>query len=101
VRNSSTLQYNLITAKLMLISKHAYFWQDVNGGQNVSAEDWSAAGESFDNSYERERAVFGSEQSLGLDGDSRLFVVHSDSVGEAGGYFNETDQLPAVVDSHS
>jgi hypothetical protein len=101
VHNSSTLQYNLVSAKLMLISNHAYFWQDVNGNQNISAEDWTAAGESFDNSYERVRAVFGSEESLGLDGDSRLFVVHSDSVGEAGGYFSEVDQLPAVVESHS
>jgi hypothetical protein len=101
VRNSSTLQYNLITAKLMLTSDHAYFWQDVNSGQNVSADSWSAAGESFDNTYEQVRAVFGSEESLGLDGDHRLFIVHSDGVGEIGGYFNETDQLPAVVDSHS
>ncbi len=101
VRNNSTLQYNLITAKLMLTSDHAYFWQDVNSGQNVSADSWSAAGESFDHSYEQVRAVFGSEESLGLDGDHRLFIVHTDSVGEIGGYFNETDQLPAVVESHS
>jgi len=101
VRNSSSLQYNLVAAKLMLTSDHAYFWQDVSSGQNVSVEDWSAAGESFDNSYEQVRAVFGSEESLGLDGDHRLFIVHTDSVGEIGGYFNETDQLPAVVESHS
>jgi len=101
VHNSSTLQYSLVTARLMLISNHAYFWQDVNGNQESAAEDWSAAGESFDQSYERVRAVFGSEESLGLDGDHRLFIVHSDSVGEVGGYFNETDQLPAVVESHS
>jgi hypothetical protein len=101
VRNSSTLQYNLVTARLTLTSNHAYFWQDVNSGQNVSADDWSAAGGSFDQTYEQVRAVFGSEESLGLDGDHRLFIVHSDGVGEIGGYFNETDQLPAVVESHS
>jgi uncharacterized lipoprotein len=42
VRNSSTLQYNLITAKLMLTSDHAYFWQDINGGQNIRSEDLSS-----------------------------------------------------------
>jgi len=101
VRNNSTLQYNLITARLMLTSNHAYFWQDVTSGQNVSADDWSAASASFDQTYEQVRAVFGSEESLGLDGDHRLFIVHSDGVGEIGGYFNEIDQLPAVVESHS
>ena len=91
----------------MFISDHAYFWQDVDSkalnavNQDVTAEDWAAAGKSFDNSYERVRAVFGSEESLGLDGDARLFVVHSDRVGQVGGYFSETDQLPAVVEAHS
>ena len=101
VYNSSTLKFSLITARLMLISDHAYFWQDVDGNQQTAAETWAAAGKSFDNSYERVRAVFGSEESLGLDGDARLFVVHSDSIGKAAGYFSETDQLPAVVEEHS
>jgi hypothetical protein len=101
VRNSSTLQYNLINARLALISNHAYFWQDVNTDSKASTDDWSAAGASFDSSYEREHTVFGSEESLGLDGDPRLFIIHSDGVGSAGGYFSEADQLPAVVDPHS
>jgi len=107
VRNYVTLEYNLITARLMLISDHAYFWQDVNSkalnalNQDATAEDWSAAGQSFDKTYERVRDVFGSEESLGLDGDPHLFVVHSDSVGPVGGYFSETDQFPAVVETHS
>ena len=101
VYNSSTLKFSLITAKLMLISDRAYFWQDVDGNQQTAEETWAAAGKSFDISYERVRAVFGSEESLGLDGDARLFVVHSDSIGKAAGYFSETDQLPAVVEEHS
>ncbi len=101
VRDSSTLQFNQITAQLMIISDHAYFWQDMEIAQDVTPEAWASAAESFDNSYQRVRAVFGSEESLGLDGDPRLFVVHSERVGEVGGYFSETDQLPAVVDAHS
>lgn len=101
VRNTSTLQFNLINAKLMWISNHAYFWQDMNVNQENTAEDWAAAGTSFDNSYERVRSVFGTEQSLGLDGDPRLFVVHSNNVGDVGGYFSELDQLPAAVEEHS
>jgi immune inhibitor A len=101
IRDNSTLEFNLITARLMLISVHAYFWQDASGNQEFAAEDWAMAGESFDKTYERVRAVFGSEESLGLDGDPRLFIVHSDRIGNAAGYFNETDQLPAVVEAHS
>lgn len=107
VRNSPTLEFNLVTAKLMYISNHAYFWQDINSkainsfNQETAATDWVAAGESFDNSYERVRAVFGSEDSPGLDGDTRLFVIHSDRVGNVAGYFSEMDQIPAVVETYS
>jgi immune inhibitor A len=101
VRNSSTLQFNQITAQLMIISEHAYFWQDLEITQQVPPEAWAAAAESFDNSYKRVRTVFGSEESLGLDGDPRLFVVHSEHVGEVGGYFSEVDQLPAMVEAYS
>ena len=96
-----------ITAELMYISKHAYFWQDVDAealnAQNEPATkaDWEAAGESFDTSYERVRTVFGGEESPGLDGDPRLFVINSDTVGVVGGYFGPADQLPAAVEPKS
>lgn len=105
--NSDTLEFNRITAELMWISNHAYFWQDVDSppfnaaGEMATVKDWMAAGESFDNSYERVRAMFGSEESPGLDGDARLFVIHSDSLGLVGGYFGQADQLPAAVEAHS
>ncbi len=105
--NSDTFEFNRITAELMIVSTHAYFWQDVDtqalnaDGKPVTEEDWKAAAESFDATYERVRAVFGHEESPGLDGDARLFVVHSDSVGKVGGVFGQADQLPAVVESHS
>lgn len=101
VHNNSTLQFKQITAQLMFISEHAYFWQDLVVNQEVTPQDWLIAAESFDSSYERVRAVFGQEESLGLDGDARLFIVHSDSAGEVGGYFSELDQLPAVVEAYS
>lgn len=107
IHNSSTFEFKRITAELKFISKHAYFWQDVESaalnaaGTEATPEDWSAAGASFDTSYERVRAVFGSEESPGLDGDPRLFVVHSDSLGKEGGHFSQADQLPAVVETHS
>lgn len=107
VQNSTTFEFKQITAELMYISKHAYFWQDMENtalnasGVEATSEDWAAAGASFDTSYERVRAVFGSEDSPGLDGDTRLFVVNSDNLGKEGGHFSQADQLPAVVDVHS
>jgi len=105
--NSDTFTFNRITAKLMYISKHAYFWQD-EATQPLNADsapatdaDWAAVGESFDNSYERVREVFGTEEAPGLDGDARLFVIYSDSLGQVGGYFGQADQLPAAVEAHS
>lgn len=105
--NSSTFEFNQITAKLMYISRHAYFWQDEasqalnEDGKTATDQDWADAGESFDNSYEQVRAVFGSEESPGLDGDARLLVIHSDSVGREGGHFSQADQYPVEVETHS
>jgi hypothetical protein len=106
-QDSATFQFKQIAAKLMLISEHAYFWQDVNSkalnaaGQESTEKDWAAAGESFDALYNRVREIFGHEETPGLDGDPRLFVVHSDSIGMEGGHFSQIDQLPAVVEPHS
>lgn len=105
--NGDTDEFNLITAKLMYISEHAYFWQDegsqpINAaGQIATLEDWEAAAESFDKSYELVRFVFGQEKSPGLDGDLRLYVIHSDTLGQVGGYFGQSDMLPSVIESHS
>jgi len=105
--NITEFKFVRVEAELMLISEHGYFWQDIsspalNGsGQAATADDWAAAGESFDQSYERVRAAFGEEESPGLDGDRRLFVIHSDTIGDFGGYFGQGDLLPRQVDSHS
>jgi hypothetical protein len=105
--NSSTFEFKQITAKLMFISKHAYFWQDVDTqpmnllGEIATDQDWAAVGASFDATYERVRAVFGHEEAPGMDGDARLFVVHTDSLGSEGGHFGQADQLPVAVESHS
>src|SRR5688572_3051502 len=105
--NDSASQFNRITAELMFISEHAYLWQDVdsqaiNGlGEIATEKDWASAGESLDSSYDLVRAVFGSEMTPGLDGDKRLFVIHSDSIGNVGGYFGQTDQLPVEIEAHS
>ncbi len=99
--------YRLIDAKLMAISKHAYFWLDTaslattHSGEGATDADWQAAARSFDATYEAVRAVFGSEDSPGIDGDPRLYIVHSNSLGNIGGYFSGQDTLPRVVEPNS
>jgi hypothetical protein len=105
--NNNNLKFVRITAELMYISKHAYFWQHISSeplnaeGKEATAEDWEASGSSFDDSYERVRAVFGEEEWPGIDGDPRLFVVHSDTLGRVGGYFGQGDLLPIEIEHHS
>ncbi|MEW5872666.1 MAG: hypothetical protein AB1894_25625 [Chloroflexota bacterium] len=107
VHNNDTFEFSQIEARLVYISDHAWFWLDSGvepikeDGSVVTEADWQAAGESFDASYEAVRAVFGHEESPGLDGDPRLYILHSDKLGQVGGYFGDNDSFPAMVDEHS
>ena len=105
--NNSTSVFTRVEAKLMYISEYAYFWQHISSdalnasGKEATPEDWAESGHSFDQSYERVRAVFGHEEWPGLDGDPRLFVIHSDTLGKVGGYFGQGDLLPVEIEHHS
>ncbi|MBN2550490.1 MAG: immune inhibitor A [Anaerolineales bacterium] len=107
VHNNDTFESLQIEARLVHISDHAYFWLDTGAnpvkenGQPVTEADWLEAGESFDQSYDAVRAVFGNEPSPGLDGDPRLYIIHSDKLGNVGGYFGDSDQFPVSVEQHS
>ncbi|MBN1147198.1 MAG: immune inhibitor A [Anaerolineales bacterium] len=107
VHNNDTFEYSQIDARLVHVSDHAWFWLDTGveptkeDGTAVTEADWQAAGESFDSSYQAVRAVFGFEESPGLDGDPRLYILHSDELGEVGGYFGDDDSFPSLVDEHS
>lgn len=107
VHNNDTFEYLQIEARLEHISEHAYFWLDTGvtpvkeNGQPVSQTDWQDAGQSFDHSYQAVRDVFGHEPSPGIDGDPRLYIVHSDKLGDVGGYFGDDDEFPVAINEHS
>lgn len=107
VHNNDTFESLQIEARLVHISDHAYFWLDAGAnpvkesGQPVTEADWLEAGSSFDHSYEAVRAVFGNEPFPGMDGDPRLYIIHSDKLGNVGGYFGDSDQFPVSIDEHS
>ena len=105
--NNDTFEYSQIEARLEHISDHAWFWLDTaekpvnEDGTPIGETDWQAAGESFDRSYEAVRTVFGNEESPGLDGDPRLYIIHTDQLGAVGGVYGDADSFPKMVEEHS
>ena len=107
VHNVDRNTYTGVEAELVLTSRHAYFWLDTNSIplnptlERATPADWQAAAESFDATYEAVRAVFGNEASPGIDGDPMLHILHSDRLGQVGGYFGGPDMLPSEVEEYS
>ncbi|MBO9308680.1 MAG: immune inhibitor A [Chloroflexi bacterium] len=85
------------TARLALISKHAYWWFEEGFTPDQSALRRSA--ERFDNViYPTVRAHFGSEDSPGIDADPRLFIVHARNLGKhVAAYFSSTNEFPRAI----
>lgn len=109
VFNFGTGEFTQTEADLVYISEHAYFWVDRRSeplnaaGRPMSAADWRKAGGSFDDAYAAVRAVFGEENSPGIDGDPRLHILHSDTsqMGRIYGYYSELDTRPEVIQPFS
>ena len=99
---------------LLHISEHAYFWFDSTPGiSEPSSETLAATGGAFDQIYEQNIAIFGSEDSPGIDGDPRIHIVNASPLSVCdveesnshqcglGGYFGSADILPNSVDPSS
>lgn len=103
VRAGEGGSHRQITARLVIISRYAYFWLDTEstaasaGGAAAFDADWRAAAGTFDMSYQAVRAVFGAENAPGIDGDLRLHILHTDALPNAAGYFSAPDTLPAAI----
>lgn len=100
--------------ELLHISDHAYFWFDTTPGfSEPNSEELTSTGAAFDQIYEQDTAVFGSEDNPGIDGDPRVHIVNASpltvcDVDESnshlcglGGYFGSSDILPQNVDPSS
>jgi len=83
--------------ELVAISDHAYIWVDVGlGTSQTNAQEFA---DRFDvEVYDTVREAFGSEPLPGIDGDERVYIVFSRSVGGgAGAYFTGTNLYSALV----
>ncbi len=91
-----------LTARLKVIGDYIYFyvendyWNRLNITQrSLLKEALEDLADEFDQViYPKERAVFGSEWSPGIDNDKRITVLISELSQGAGGYFNTNDEYP-------
>lgn len=84
-----------ITATLMAVSEHAYFWVEDNlPVSNESVE--LAAAQLEDNYYARVNHLFGQPWAPGIDGDPRFSILHLAGAGNRYelGYFSDQDEYP-------
>lgn len=88
-----------LTATLKVVSDYAYFyvdndyWNSLNGSKrSLFLNTLINLANEFDTViYPKERAVFGSERSPGIDGDKKITILISQLVDDAGGYLNTFD----------
>jgi len=93
-------EYRQVDTVLVYQTPHLYFWveQDVE----YEFEDVVQLADVFENQiYSRNRAVFGSEWSPGVDNDDHLVIVYAHQLGGAAGYFSGSDSLLPEVKPYS
>lgn len=90
-----------ITATLMGITDHTYFW--VEDGQDYDPADIQAAADRFENEYyERLTNLFGEYWTPGIDNDPRISLLHiRSSSGDELGFFNSDDEYPQSLFRYS
>jgi hypothetical protein len=90
-----------ITATLIYVTPHTYFW--VEDGVKVNQGRLKAAADRFENkTYPTDREFFGSEWSPGVDSDVHLSLLISDKLGaNVGGYYSSMDEYSHLVHTYS
>lgn len=89
-----------VTATLRKISNRAYFYAEDNYWNSVSqnmqnqiSDQISALAQELDNRiYPAETQFFGSLRSAGVNGDSRITILLSPLIENAGGYYDTTNE---------
>lgn len=101
VSNSSTAEHRQIDATLIYTTPHTYFWAE--DGVDINQNDVKSLMDTFEREiYPTTREFFGSEQTPGIDGDPRIFVIYAATLGRnVAGYFNSTDSYNPLVQEYS
>ncbi|HVO42368.1 MAG TPA: hypothetical protein VMT34_07085 [Aggregatilineales bacterium] len=94
---AATRQPRTLTAKLRLVSDHAYWWFE--DGTDPDPVELQKAGDHFEKAIiPLDTKLFGDYWSPGIDGDPRIFILHQKTVGsQAVGVFSPKDECPKTV----
>ena len=101
ILNGDTVEHNQVTATLLYITPHTYFW--AQDGADVNQNNMKKLMDTFENQiYPKDREFFGSEWTPGVDGDEHIYVVYADGLGAStAGYFNSTDSFSPEIKEYS
>ena len=87
-----------VTASVRRVTDRAYLF--VEDSVSVDASTLETIGNDFETLvYPRVTAAFGQERSPGVDGDTRISIIHANLSG-AGGYVSSSDAYPRSVAPH-
>ena len=101
ISNSDTAEHRQITATLLYITPHSYFWAE--DGTNINQSDMKRLMDTFENEiYPTDREFFGSESNPGIDGDPHIFVIYASGLGRSvAGYFSTADAYHPLIKEYS
>ncbi len=101
VDNDEANQTYEVEAELVYRTDVVYMFVEV--GQDYDYDDIVRSADRFtEETYPTNRANFGSEPNPGIDGDPRLFILHTDKMGfGVAGYFFSPSEFPASIVPYS
>jgi len=101
ILNSDTAEHHQITATLLYITPHSYFWAE--DGAKVNQGDMKQLIDTFEEEiYPKDREFFGSEFNPGIDNDPHIFIIYASGLGSSvAGYFNSSDSYNPSVREYS
>lgn len=101
ITNSDTASHSQITARLVYITPHSYFW--VQEGTQYDEGEVQALMDTFENEiYPTNREFFGEEFNPGIDDDPHIYVIYASGLGRnVAGYFNSSDSFHPLVKEFS
>jgi hypothetical protein len=96
-RNLDTNEQFEVNATLQYVTDHAYFW--IQDGVSYDTTELQLLAETFENRiYPTNREFFGSEWNPGIDGDSHIYLLYAEGLGNTiAGYFSSVDSLHPLV----
>jgi len=101
VTNQTTTESFQVTATLRYVTPHAYFW--VENGVQARDQAIRELTDTFeDKIYPTDRAFFGSEWTLGIDGDVHIYILYTHGLGNSiAGLFSSDDEYNPLIRQYS